>query len=753
MKTPAWVPRIFAGWYAQHELTKRRAAHHQEVEATIQKYGPMKIGDIFQERLDLEAPPKSSTANHGIPERLPFPVKAYTPPSGVAPAEHVLAMDDQMTNLYGTNNSMFTGLGFPGFPYLTELTQITEYRDMSERAANEMVRKWVKLRSISKGDKADRILALEAAMKKHCVRELFRQCAILDGFMGRAQLFVDLGDIAGLELKTPLMLNRFKVAKDSLRGFKVVEPITTYPANYNSTNPLASNYYVPSSWFVYGQEVHASRLLQFISRPLPDLLKPAYNFSGMSLSQLGQPYVDYWLNTRDSVGKLLRNFSTTVLTTDMSDALSGGSSADIFGRMRLFTQFRDNQGIFMLDKGREETITQINTPLSGLDKLQAQAQEHMAAVAKTPLVILLGITPTGLNSSAEGDIRVFYSYIADQQEAIFRRNLETVLKVLMLNEFGEVDDDIAFDFAPLFEMSDKEHADIRKLNADEATALSALGAVSPEEVRARLALSPDSGWDNLDTDALALELSAETEVETGVEAGVDPAAAVTEDPAAGGLQEVSLNGAQISSLLSIIESVVSGIVPKASGIKIVSAAFPSVPKATINEIFEPLVVNPGAVAGAEKSPSQKQAPAPAPALVQASAQETAPDAKMVPPASPAADSEPVSASDSAAYALMADALALDGFFGNQHTGSVGAPKDHPYLAAQKSSTWAQRATNKARHENTKASHDLAARAHRRAYASHVQALKQANPQAAAVHEAYKTAHKSAIEAHTKKNGE
>lgn len=443
-----------------------------------------------------------------------FPLAAYLPPTGVAPAGSVLAMDAAwnnlamdtcgsvagvLTSMTGITSNVLDGLGFPGFAFLTELTQLTEYRDMSERTAAEMTRKWIKLRSKSKDDnKQDLLDLLERELQRHNVRDLFRQAAVIDGFMGRSQLFVNLGASEGPELETPLMLNPYKIKKNSLRGFKLVEPITTYPAAYNSSNPLAADYYVPSSWFVYGKKVHASRLLTFVSRPLPDLLKPVYNFAGMSLSQLAQPYVDYWFGTRDSVGKLLKNFSITVLNTDLDTLLSPGGD-EVIRRAKLFTKMRDNQGIFLANKA-SESIEQLNVPLSGLDKLQAQAQEHMAAVAKTPLVILLGITPTGLNASAEGDIRIYYDYIADQQEKLFRHPLDTVFKIIMLDQLGYVDEDITYDFVSLFALTGKELALIRKSDGDLSVEMIQNGVLDPMEVRGKLATDPDSGYDNLDVD-------------------------------------------------------------------------------------------------------------------------------------------------------------------------------------------------------------------------------------------------------------
>jgi phage-related protein (TIGR01555 family) len=475
----------------------------------------------------------------GVPARYAFPLEPYTPPKGVVPSElsRGLAMDASWNNLVqdssfylGNLNSItatvLDGLGFPGFPYLTELAQITEYRDMSERTAAEMTRKWVELRSKGDDDKTDIIARLNTKLERFQIRERFRHAATLDGFMGRAQLFPNFGDVKGQELESPLMLNHYKIKKGSLRGFKVVEPVTTYPADFNSTNPLASDYYIPSSWWVYGQKIHASRLLTFESRPLPDLLKPVYNFSGMSLSQLAQPYVDYWFGTRDSIGRLLKNFSITNLATDLDVLLQTGGD-DLIKRAQLFSKFRDNQGLFMTNKDTE-VLTQLNTPLSGLADLQAQAQEHMAAVAKTPLVILLGITPKGLNPSAEGEVRIYYDYVADQQEKLFRKNLELVLQMIMLDELGYIDEDITFDFLPLFALTGKEEAMIRKSDSERDTAMIQAGVLSPLEVRAKLSADPSSGYNGIDVDDLPAPPPVPAGPPTGK--GKDEQGSVTEDP-------------------------------------------------------------------------------------------------------------------------------------------------------------------------------------------------------------------------------
>lgn len=57
------------------------------------------------------------------------------------------------------------------------------------------------------------------------------------------------------------------------------------------------------------------------------------------------------------------------------------------------------------------------------------------------------------------------------------------------------------------------------------------------------------------------------------------------------LQNTALNGAQVSSLLQIIESVTSGILPKESAVSVIQASFPDIAIETINHILNPITIN------------------------------------------------------------------------------------------------------------------------------------------------------------------
>lgn len=433
-------------------------------------------------------------------------IEPYQPPKGVIPPSDekaTLALDstpyDFVNQVYCSDHH------FPGYPFLALLTQLPEYRKMSETIAEEMTRKWITFHAVGDDDKSEKIKVIEAALVKYKVRDLFRRAMELDGFYGRGQIYIDVNlpdskvparDDPN-ELNAVLLRDKAKITKGCLNGFKLVEPVWTYPVAYNANDPLRPDYYKPTSWFVMGKRVHSSRLLLFISREVPDLLKASYNFGGLSLSQLAKTYVDNWIRTRDSVSEIVHSFSTSGIKTNMGDVLSGDGATEMNKRAELYNNTRDNRGVLMMDKDSEEFF-QFNVPLTGLSDLQAQAQEQMSSVNSIPLVKFLGISPAGLNATSEGEIEVFDDHIMARKRNVMSDPLTDVINIIQLNEFGEIDPDIIHEFDPMAETTEIEQANIRKVNADTDAVLVGAAIIAPDDARERLINDPDSGYTSLE---------------------------------------------------------------------------------------------------------------------------------------------------------------------------------------------------------------------------------------------------------------
>jgi len=453
----------------------------------------------------MRRPKRSRSQAQENPFKLPKLLKGIVPDG-----EPQLAMDNDIENVQGNafagipvHGMWAEGIGFMGYPYLAMLSQRSEYRQPVEVLAEEMTRKWIKIKceSADKDEGSERAQALNDAQERFKLRDRFRSALELDGVFGISFLYIDLvmpGDKNtpvwenAKELALPLTPTPDKIGKGMLRGFKPLDPTWMAPNIYDANNPMSDTFYKPQIWWVMGRQVHASRLITILSRPVPDLLKPAYNFGGVSLLQMMKPYVDNWLSTRQAVNDLINAFTVWVLSTNMEAVLqddsSGNGGAGFEDRITLFAETMNNRGVMAIDKDTE-TLGNISAPLGSLDKLQAQAQEHMASPARVPLVKLFGITPSGLNASSDGEIRTFYDSIKGMQQRVIGDGVSLALKIIQLNETGTIDEEIVHEFVPLWELDRAGQAAAEKIEADTDAVLISSGQISPDEARGRLAAS------------------------------------------------------------------------------------------------------------------------------------------------------------------------------------------------------------------------------------------------------------------------
>lgn len=458
------------------------------------------------------------------PEPVHFPIRFYEPPRGVVPQGETaqvandaglqLAMDTSPG--FGDQFYAYSNIaGFPGYPYLMALSLRTEYRQMATALSTERTRKWITINSTDTDDEGtkDKITQIEQAFSRlHC-QQVVRKQVEHDAFYGTGQILINH---RGADLETPLILSEKTIKKGMLQGFTNVDPVWTTPLSYNALDPSSPDFYKPSAWWVMGQRWDATRMIIMVTREVPDIFKPGFNFSGISLSQLAEPYVNNWLRTRQSVSDLVNNFSILVLKTAMDQVLTGGSDgSDLFSRIKLFSACRSNKGVMALDKDREE-LEQLAVPLSGLHELQAQAQEQMCCPSHEPATIMTGISPSGFGNVSEGEIRMWNDWVHALQEAYDRPVIETMLKLVQLDLFGEIDPEITIQFNPLYEMTEEQISNMRVNESIRAGNLIDRGVIDSTEERERLARDPDSGYQGIDIDK---EIEQPAEEELGASLG------------------------------------------------------------------------------------------------------------------------------------------------------------------------------------------------------------------------------------------
>lgn len=510
---------------------------------------PIKISSELLAQAKRKPRPRDEKVSPLAVDYQPFGIPEHPP--GVGPRKETphakagMAADDTLTPVISWANqnvlasAWLEGQVFLGYAELAILAQRPEYRVVSEEIASEMTREWIEFESSSgkedqpveeggKPDKtAEKIKELEAEMEALDVKGAFNHAAEYDGFMGRSHLYIDTGDTENEEeLQTSIgdgsnLVSKTKIKRKKIKAIRPVEAVWAYPTDYESSDPLKKDWYKPEMWYVMGKRVHHTRLLTFIGREVPDMLKPAYSFGGLSMTQMIKPYVDNWLRTRQSVSDMIKSYSVSGLKTNLGTATMPGGGQDLFTRVDFMNAMRDNRGALVLDKESEEWF-QIATPLSTLDALQAQSQEHMASVSRIPIVKLLGIQPAGLNASSEGEIKSFYDWIAAYQEKLFKRHLTTVIHFVMLSLWGRIDKNITWNFRPLAQLTEEQEMELEMKKTDIDDKNVTMGAIGPEEVRKRVTQDKKSQYHGLELDPEAVPEPAMEEGMMNAEGGIQP---------------------------------------------------------------------------------------------------------------------------------------------------------------------------------------------------------------------------------------
>lgn len=382
---------------------------------------------------------------------------------------------------------------FVGYGVLQQIAQQGLIRACIQTVSDDLSRKWIKIDGC---DDPQKLEIIENELKKLHIKDLFHKAVTTTGYMGGAFIFIDTGED---DLTLPLAINDLsaELKEGSKVKFVVVDPVNVSPIEYNCINPLRDDYMQPRMWQVLGKRVHASRLLPFVENQPPMLLKPNYNFLGIPQAQILWDYVMHFNQTRASTARLLDKISLLVVQTDMDAVLSDEHGIELFdAKMEFLERYRNNDSVFVCDK-ESEGVMNVQTTIAGCTDVVRQSLELIACINRTPAVKLLGISPSGFNATGESDLKNYYDYISSKQE-LYREQIQTIINVIQLVEFGNIDPAITFKFEPLNEENKASQAMTAQTKIGALTQLVDRQAMSAEELRTAVREDEDLGLSFLD---------------------------------------------------------------------------------------------------------------------------------------------------------------------------------------------------------------------------------------------------------------
>lgn len=206
--------------------------------------------------------------------------------------------------------------------------------------------------------------------------------------------------------------------------------------------------------------IHPSRVVRFVGAPVPDQSSAMVNGWGDSILEAVAKALKDAESTAANIADLTHEAKIDVLK--IPDLMLMASNADYEAR------FQRRTSLAMLSKSLNNTLildaleeyTQKQVSFSTLPEVLDRFLQIAAGAADIPMTRLLGQSPAGLNSTGEGDLVNYYDRIGAGQKLEIAPAIAHLDECLIWSALGTRPKEIHYRWNPLWQMSEKERAEI-----------------------------------------------------------------------------------------------------------------------------------------------------------------------------------------------------------------------------------------------------------------------------------------------------
>lgn len=410
-------------------------------------------------------------------------------------------------NYFNNLNSLIINNFFVGYGELSLIAQNPIISNICQIRSHEVIGKWIKISSTGETDHTDKIKKLNTWFKEKKVKELFKQAIHWSFQFGGCMIYHKLKgdeneDNGLVERAKPLMIDKLQIGRGDVESLILIEPNWYTAINWQSFDPLKTDFYKPQKYTILGRLTHATRVMHFKYKEVPDILKPTYMFNGQPLAQELLPYLMGFEQSRNNINMLIAKYNHFVLGTDLkkllpeqSDLIDAGQNLGM--RIAIFNQVASANNVVAIDKNTE-TFENISLNLSGVSDVMNQNISYVCSIARIPITKLFQNSLNGMNPTGEFETNSFYDTIREDRANIVDPHLDTIFKLAQLDLFGEIYEDISYEWEPLEEANELELSQIRLNKAQESVQYVTSGILHPLNVAKKLQTDKESGWDGLE---------------------------------------------------------------------------------------------------------------------------------------------------------------------------------------------------------------------------------------------------------------
>ena len=278
----------------------------------------------------------------------------------------------------------------------------------------------------------------------------------------------------------------------SIQGMEVLDrwqiaPVITEENLYDYSK--ATKYQIISGDLIQNPAltyIHKDRILRFDGEWLPYRIRQRNYGWGMSTLQSVYDSFRFYSSGVSSAATLLSEFDIFVhKLRGLSTMLAAGKEKDVRERLVLNDMSKSVYRGYAIDAEKEE-LDFISRNLSGVGDILEKLRIDIIGASQIPHTILFGESPGGLGSTGRSEERDFTKMLGDYQGAHFKRPMKQLMELILLSKDGPtngtIPDSWRVKFNDLFELNEREKADVRARVAAVDGRYVQLGVLSPKEV-------------------------------------------------------------------------------------------------------------------------------------------------------------------------------------------------------------------------------------------------------------------------------
>lgn len=327
--------------------------------------------------------------------------------------------------------------------------------------------------------KKDQIETLEAEEKRLQVKQKLHQALIWSRLYGGAVIIP-----GGLPGQPQDPLRPEGIGKGTVKFLTVLHRHESIQPQGLISDPMSEFYGQPEYWTVNGDgsrqvQLHPSRVILVNGRKAP---------SRMGGNDIWGDSV--WLHLRDAVtnadagaaviGALLQEAKIDVIGVE--NLMQGMATAEfeslMLKRFTMMAMLKSVSNVTLIDKNDEWSQKQINW--AGIPDVMTTLLTIMSGAADIPVTRLIGTSAKGLNATGEGDLRNYYDNVKAKQELSLSPAIAPMDEMLIRSGLGARPPEVWYDWNPLWQPTEKEQAEVDKLEAETTNIYVGTGLVPSE---------------------------------------------------------------------------------------------------------------------------------------------------------------------------------------------------------------------------------------------------------------------------------